>query len=148
MVRSLQSISSHEQNSYKLTKILCRCGRKRILPLHRRARKYNNTVENPQATPYREVSRCFIHYNLYRSTEPQEKFRRSRIVNGEGTPETEQDPKHNHMIMMRILGPIITFVNRPWKVNFLVLSPLHLTFYNVDVPCGRSFWIWYVSAPS
>ncbi|TFK40851.1 high-affinity nickel-transport protein-domain-containing protein [Crucibulum laeve] len=36
----------------------------------------------------------------------------------EGGPggEEKDDPKHNHMIMMRILGPVITFVNRPWKM--------------------------------
>ncbi|KAJ7448506.1 NicO-domain-containing protein [Mycena latifolia] len=27
-----------------------------------------------------------------------------------------EDPKHNHMLMMRILGPVITFVNKPWKM--------------------------------
>ncbi|KAK0188034.1 NicO-domain-containing protein [Armillaria mellea] len=30
--------------------------------------------------------------------------------------ETIEDPKHGHMLMMRILGPIITFVNKPWKM--------------------------------
>ncbi|KAJ7259538.1 high-affinity nickel-transport protein-domain-containing protein [Mycena haematopus] len=36
----------------------------------------------------------------------------------QGLPPVEelQDPKHNHMLMMRILGPIITFVNKPWKM--------------------------------
>ncbi|SJL07564.1 related to high-affinity nickel transport protein nic1 [Armillaria ostoyae] len=32
------------------------------------------------------------------------------------TEETIEDPKHGHMLMMRILGPIITFVNKPWKM--------------------------------
>ncbi|KAK0464438.1 NicO-domain-containing protein [Desarmillaria tabescens] len=27
-----------------------------------------------------------------------------------------EDPKHGHMLMMRILGPVITFVNKPWKM--------------------------------
>ncbi|KAK0201807.1 NicO-domain-containing protein [Desarmillaria ectypa] len=27
-----------------------------------------------------------------------------------------EDPRHGHMLMMRILGPIITFVNKPWKM--------------------------------
>ncbi|KAG7092902.1 hypothetical protein E1B28_009209 [Marasmius oreades] len=26
------------------------------------------------------------------------------------------DPKKDHMLMMRIIGPIITFVNKPWKM--------------------------------
>ncbi|KAK7048451.1 Nickel/cobalt efflux system [Favolaschia claudopus] len=30
--------------------------------------------------------------------------------------EFEDDPKHNQMLMMRLLGPIITFVNKPWKL--------------------------------
>ncbi|KAK0221791.1 NicO-domain-containing protein [Armillaria fumosa] len=32
------------------------------------------------------------------------------------TEDTVEDPKHGHMLMMRILGPIITFVNKPWKM--------------------------------
>ncbi|KIY43030.1 NicO-domain-containing protein [Fistulina hepatica ATCC 64428] len=30
-------------------------------------------------------------------------------------PEADE-PNHSHMLMMRILGPVITFVNRPWKM--------------------------------
>jgi high-affinity nickel-transport protein len=30
-----------------------------------------------------------------------------------------EDPKENNMLMMRILGPIITFVNKPWKVRLI-----------------------------
>ncbi|KAJ7366967.1 NicO-domain-containing protein [Mycena albidolilacea] len=30
--------------------------------------------------------------------------------------EEPEDPRHNHMLMMRLLGPIITFVNKPWKM--------------------------------
>ncbi|KAF8895338.1 high-affinity nickel-transport protein-domain-containing protein [Infundibulicybe gibba] len=35
---------------------------------------------------------------------------------GETPEQTGENPKHNHMLMMRLLGPIITFVNRPWKM--------------------------------
>ncbi|KAF9468489.1 high-affinity nickel-transport protein-domain-containing protein, partial [Collybia nuda] len=46
----------------------------------------------------------------------KDKTRKLKIASGENIPEPHQDPKHNHMIMMRILGPVITFVNRPWKM--------------------------------
>ncbi|KAF8158078.1 high-affinity nickel-transport protein-domain-containing protein [Crassisporium funariophilum] len=47
----------------------------------------------------------------------QNKLRDQRIANGETVPEeVTHDPKESHMLMMRILGPIITFVNRPWKM--------------------------------
>ncbi|KAF7365122.1 Nickel/cobalt efflux system [Mycena venus] len=36
----------------------------------------------------------------------------------QGLPAVDEieDPRHNHFLMMRILGPIITFVNKPWKM--------------------------------
>ncbi|KDR82909.1 hypothetical protein GALMADRAFT_238556 [Galerina marginata CBS 339.88] len=46
----------------------------------------------------------------------QEKIREQRRNNGEMVEDINHDPKENHMLMMRILGPIITFVNRPWKM--------------------------------
>ncbi|KDQ62484.1 hypothetical protein JAAARDRAFT_170887 [Jaapia argillacea MUCL 33604] len=33
-----------------------------------------------------------------------------------GQDPSEEDPSHENMIMMRILGPIVKFVNRPWKM--------------------------------
>ena len=48
----------------------------------------------------------------------QEKIHERRRANGEEVPEgIAYNPKKEHMLMMRILGPIITFVNRPWKVS-------------------------------
>ncbi|KAF5382758.1 hypothetical protein D9615_002890 [Tricholomella constricta] len=41
--------------------------------------------------------------------------RRKRLAEGENVPDAE-DKQHNHMLMMKILGPIMTFVNRPWKM--------------------------------
>jgi high-affinity nickel-transport protein len=32
----------------------------------------------------------------------------------------EQERKLDRMLMMRILGPVITFVNKPWKVSEFV----------------------------
>ncbi|KAF8799008.1 NicO-domain-containing protein [Phlegmacium glaucopus] len=47
----------------------------------------------------------------------QDKNRERRRENGEVIPDdVPRHPKENHMLMMRILGPIITFVNRPWKM--------------------------------
>jgi high-affinity nickel-transport protein len=47
----------------------------------------------------------------------QEKQRAAQLTAGEAVDETPIDPKHNSMIMMRILGPVITFVDKPWKVR-------------------------------
>jgi len=46
----------------------------------------------------------------------RDKEREKRIEKGEALPRIQHNPKHNHMLMMRILGPVITFVNRPWKM--------------------------------
>ncbi|KAF8889993.1 high-affinity nickel-transport protein-domain-containing protein [Gymnopilus junonius] len=46
----------------------------------------------------------------------QNKKREQRRRNGEVIEDVTADPKENHMLMMRILGPIVNFVNRPWKM--------------------------------
>uniref|UniRef100_A0A8H8CHJ5 Nickel/cobalt efflux system n=1 Tax=Psilocybe cubensis TaxID=181762 RepID=A0A8H8CHJ5_PSICU len=46
----------------------------------------------------------------------QQKILEKRRQNGEEVEDINHNPKHDHMLMMRILGPIITFVNRPWKM--------------------------------
>ncbi|KAF9485779.1 NicO-domain-containing protein [Pholiota conissans] len=46
----------------------------------------------------------------------EDKLRQQRREKGEEVPEIDRRPEENHMIMMRILGPIINFVNRPWKM--------------------------------
>ncbi|RDB18045.1 High-affinity nickel transport protein [Hypsizygus marmoreus] len=43
-------------------------------------------------------------------------IRRKRLADGEAVVDTDDKPQYSHMIMMRIVGPIITFVNRPWKM--------------------------------
>jgi high-affinity nickel-transport protein len=50
----------------------------------------------------------------------QDKLRSKRRAAGEDVPDLDHDPRHSHMLMMRILGPLITFVNRPWKVRTIV----------------------------
>jgi high-affinity nickel-transport protein len=45
-------------------------------------------------------------------------------MNGETVKEPEHDPKGDNMFMMRILGPITTFVDRPWKVLYFSLLVL------------------------
>lgn len=46
----------------------------------------------------------------------QARIREQRRMNGEIVEELEHDPRENNMLMMRIIGPIITFVDRPWKM--------------------------------
>jgi len=46
----------------------------------------------------------------------QDKIREQHRANGEVVEEVSYGLNENHMLMMRILGPIITFVNRPWKM--------------------------------
>ncbi|KAJ8502582.1 hypothetical protein ONZ45_g11627 [Pleurotus djamor] len=47
------------------------------------------------------------------------KEREQLIAQGQLPPEASElddDPKHNQTLVLRIIGPIITFVDRPWKV--------------------------------
>ncbi|KIM40857.1 hypothetical protein M413DRAFT_19048 [Hebeloma cylindrosporum] len=47
----------------------------------------------------------------------ENKILKQRQANGEADVKSaEHHPEENHMLMMRLLGPIITFVNRPWKM--------------------------------
>lgn len=48
------------------------------------------------------------------------------------------------MIMMRILGPLITFVNRPWKVSISVRVLVKPDRDPVDVSRRRVVRVWYV----
>ena len=45
------------------------------------------------------------------------------------------------MLMMRLLGPIITFVNRPWKVSILDLTVSYCPIPPSDVPSRGSLRI-------
>jgi hypothetical protein len=50
----------------------------------------------------------------------------ARAASGLGEPpvSSEQDKgHHNAMLMMRILGPIMSFVDRPWKVGATMIDP-------------------------
>lgn len=42
---------------------------------------------------------------------------RSQAANSDSADNVPYNPKENHMLMMRIIGPVVTFVNKPWKVN-------------------------------
>lgn len=46
----------------------------------------------------------------------QAKIRAQRRMNGETVEEPKHNPQDGNMLMMRIIGPIITFVDRPWKM--------------------------------
>lgn len=75
-------------------------------------------MENRQASPigkYMTIHRPFFLPVL--QTTLQEKEQEHRRMDGETVEDSHHDPKSEHMLMMRILGPIITFVNRPWKVR-------------------------------
>ncbi|KAF7346448.1 Nickel/cobalt efflux system [Mycena sanguinolenta] len=50
---------------------------------------------------------------LWRIIKKRQKAKRRQQ---QGLPTVEEDPAHSHMLMMRILGPIITFVDKPWKM--------------------------------
>ena len=51
---------------------------------------------------------------------PQAKIREQQRMNGETVEEPKQNTKQDNMLMMRIIGPIISFVDRPWKVLFFL----------------------------
>ncbi|KAJ6534479.1 NicO-domain-containing protein [Mycena vulgaris] len=54
---------------------------------------------------------------LWRIMRQRQRAKR-RLDQGLPLVDEAEDPKHTHMLMMRILGPVITFVNRPWKVSY------------------------------
>ncbi|KAF7768671.1 hypothetical protein Agabi119p4_7914 [Agaricus bisporus var. burnettii] len=60
------------------------------------------------------LANSFILWRILRQRR-REKQRQERIKCGESV-EPPQPPEKNSMLMMRILGPIVTFVNRPWKM--------------------------------
>ncbi|KAJ3918525.1 NicO-domain-containing protein [Lentinula edodes] len=41
---------------------------------------------------------------------------RSQAANSDSADNVPYNPKENHMLMMRIIGPVVTFVNKPWKM--------------------------------
>jgi len=66
------------------------------------------------------------HYCRRLTNNEQAAERRTRrLADGENQVVDDEDEfnggKHNNMLMMRILGPIIHFVDRPWKVGVLSL---------------------------
>ncbi|KAJ6605678.1 high-affinity nickel-transport protein-domain-containing protein [Mycena sp. CBHHK59/15] len=52
---------------------------------------------------------------LWRIIKQRQRDKRRR-EQGLAVSDELEGPKHNHMLMMRILGPVITFVNQPWKM--------------------------------
>lgn len=69
-----------------------------------------------------------------------------RIAAGETVEDIEpvSDRKHNHMFMMRILGPIITFVDRPWKVGHSQYHTIYSLPKMQDVSSRRPVRFWCV----
>ncbi|KAG6826621.1 hypothetical protein H0H92_015112, partial [Tricholoma furcatifolium] len=78
--------------------------RKWVIPLYRRPCEHRDTREDPSATT--EVYKPNI----------KDALRRKEGTKGDVANSEEQNPPHQGMLMMRILGPMINFVNRPWKM--------------------------------
>ncbi|KAG5652879.1 hypothetical protein H0H81_003242 [Sphagnurus paluster] len=100
-VGGIVGASALDTKTYQFAHFGVRCGRKWLVSFYRRAREYRDSVENNEAT---------------QKVGNQEKAREKRRAEGEDVPQEEQKPHHNYTLMMRILGPIMTFVNRPWKM--------------------------------
>ena len=50
---------------------------------------------------------------------------------------------HGNTLLMKIIGPVITFVDRPWKVS-VASARLKREFRprSQDVPGGTTVWFW------
>ncbi|KAJ3759909.1 NicO-domain-containing protein [Lentinula raphanica] len=44
------------------------------------------------------------------------RLQRATISEDDPADNAPYDPKHDRMLMMRLIGPIVTFVNKPWKM--------------------------------
>ncbi|TRM69742.1 high-affinity nickel-transport protein-domain-containing protein [Schizophyllum amplum] len=53
---------------------------------------------------------------LQRRREYKRRQQQADVTGEEAFADFDSDPKHTHMFMMRILGPVLTFVDRPWKM--------------------------------
>ena len=50
---------------------------------------------------------------------------------------------HGNTLLMKIIGPVITFVNRPWKVSIVsTWGSEEVQTSNLDVPGGRAVRFW------
>ena len=82
-------------------------------------------------------------------TYQNKKRREQQLARGEQPDELEDtledDGQYNNTIMMKILGPVVRFVDRPWKVP-LVIDVIPRTNYlmtlTLDVPSRRAVRIW------
>ena len=58
----------------------------------------------------------------------------------------EDNGQYNNTIMMKILGPVVRFVDRPWKVPLVLTDAIPRTNYlmtlALDVPSRLAVWIW------
>ncbi|KAF8919042.1 high-affinity nickel-transport protein-domain-containing protein [Mucidula mucida] len=53
---------------------------------------------------------------LWRILKQRRKHGLQRAAGLDPAVEAADDPKHTHMLMMRIIGPVINFVDKPWKM--------------------------------
>ena len=63
-----------------------------------------------------------------------ERVARGETAQGEDDLDGEDDGSHKGTLMMRILGPIVTFVDRPWK-----MYPVGVLFGFGEVAAAASF---------
>ncbi|KAL1718807.1 high-affinity nickel-transport protein-domain-containing protein [Schizophyllum commune] len=63
------------------------------------------------------LANSIILYKILQRRREFKRRQREADATGEDTlADFDSDPKHTHMFMMRILGPVLTFVDRPWKM--------------------------------
>ncbi|KAI5889739.1 NicO-domain-containing protein [Schizophyllum commune H4-8] len=63
------------------------------------------------------LANSIILYKILQRRREFKRRQREADATGEDTlADFDSDPKHTHMLMMRILGPVLTFVDRPWKM--------------------------------
>ena len=65
-----------------------------------------------------------LHTYLSLTYRQAQKRQEERAAQGNQPLDDEEENTHhkNNMFMMRILGPVVQFVNRPWKVSIWQLA--------------------------
>ncbi|KAL0067115.1 hypothetical protein AAF712_005902 [Marasmius tenuissimus] len=62
------------------------------------------------------VTNSIILWRVLKRRRDQKRKASQRAESDEDYSNDAYDPKKDHMLMMRIIGPVITFVNKPWKM--------------------------------
>lgn len=84
-----------------------------IFLVHCWSRQFHHSLQNPATTSQgMSIARQLFCFTLPSSSDGQA---RRKQDSGHGETGPELVPNQN-MLMMRLLGPLVNFVNRPWKV--------------------------------